>query len=115
MSAAQGLADGARPAKLVLTSGFLTAASGDARRNVAAILGTAATLPPTLVVYHRRDTCRVTLPAGVEPFVAWAGGRARAAWVDGGTSVGPACEARAFHGFNGVEARVVGLIAAFAR
>jgi hypothetical protein len=115
LRAAQGLAEGARPAKLVLTSGFLTAASGDARQNVVAILGTAAALPPTLVVYHRRDTCRVTLPAGVEPFVAWAGGRARATGVDGGTSVGPACQARAFHGFNGVETRVVGLIAAFAR
>lgn len=112
--AAEGLAAGAKPAKLVLTSGLLTQQSG-ASRSVAAILGVPTALPPTLVIHHRQDTCRVTLPAGVEPFIAWAGGRAKATWVDGGASVGDPCQARAHHGFNGVESRVVDAIAAFAR
>jgi hypothetical protein len=53
------------------------------------------------------------LPAGVEPFVKWSAGRARAAWVSGGTSEGDPCEARAYHGFNGVDGQVVGLASGF--
>lgn len=111
--AARGIARGARPAKLVLTSGFLSDASGDSD-NVAAILGSAGALPPTLIVHHRHDGCRKTLPAGVEPFLAWAGGRARVTWLDGGITEGDACEARAHHGFNGIDAQVVSAVAGFA-
>ena len=106
--AAEGIARGARPDRLVLTSGFLTNESGS-NQNVASILGSPGALPPTLVIHHRQDGCRVTQPAGVEPFVRWAGGRARVAWVDGGVSNGDPCEAGAHHGFNGLDARVVGL------
>lgn len=113
LRAARGIAGGARPARLVLTSGFLTDASGDAE-NVANILGSAAALPPTLVVHHRHDSCRVTLPAGVEPFLAWAKGRARVTWLDGGVTEGDACLARAHHGFNGIDDRVVSAVAGFA-
>ncbi len=113
LRAARGIAGGARPARLVLTSGFLTDASGDAE-NVANILGSAAALPPTLVVHHRRDGCRRTLPAGVEPFLAWAQGRARVTWLDGGITEGAACRARAHHGFNGIDGQVVSAVAGFA-
>jgi hypothetical protein len=106
--AAEGIARGARPDRLVLTSGFLTAESGSPQ-NVAAILGSPAALPRTLVIHHRQDGCRFTQPAGVEAFARWAGGRARVAWVDGGVSTGDACEAGAYHGFNGLDARVVSL------
>lgn len=112
--AARGIAAGARPDRLVLTSGFLTDASGDPS-NVAAILGSPAALPPTLVVHHRHDGCHMTLPAGVEPFVAWAHGKARVNWLDGGASDGPPCEARAHHGFNGIDGQVVSAVAGFAR
>jgi hypothetical protein len=111
--AARGIAAGARPAKLVLTSGFLSDASGD-RDNVIAILGSPDALPPTLIVHHRRDECGKTAPEGVAPFLAWAGGRARAVWLDGGISEGPPCEAFAHHGFNGVDGQVVGVVSAFA-
>ena len=62
--AAEGIAAGARPDKLVLTSGFLSDAStgeppGNLRRreerNAISLLGSRALLPPTLVVHHRQD------------------------------------------------------------
>jgi len=112
LRAAQGIAAGAHPDALVLTSGFLTAGSGSGE-NVAAILGSPARLPRTLVIHHRQDGCRFTQPAGVAPFIAWAGGRARVVWLDGGVSVGNPCKARAYHGFNGLDGRVVGLAAGF--
>lgn len=111
--AAAALAAGSRPDRLVLSSGFLSDASG-APENVAAILGDPGRLPPTLVVHHRDDTCRVTRAAGVAPFLAWAAGKASVAWIEGGVSVGPACQAMAHHGFNGAEPAAVAAIARFA-
>jgi hypothetical protein len=110
--AAQGIAGGARPDALVLTSGFLTAGSGPGE-NVAAILGSPAALPRTLVIHHRNDSCRYTQPAGVDPFIKWAQGKARVAWLSGGADVGDPCEAQAHHGFNGLDGQVVGLAAGF--
>jgi hypothetical protein len=77
------------------------------------ILGSPASLPRTLVIHHRQDGCRRTLPAGVEPFIKWSAGRARASWVSGGINEGDPCEARAHHGFNGLDGQVVGLAAGF--
>ncbi len=111
--AARGIAAGARPTRLVLTSGFLSDASGDPD-NVMRILGSPAALPPTLVIAHRHDGCRKTLPAGVEPFLAWSHGKAKAVWLDGGSEEGDACEARAHHGFNGIDGQVVSAVAGFA-
>ena len=74
--AAEGIAAGARPDKLVLTSGFLSDAStgeppGNLRRreerNAISLLGSRALLPPTLVVHHRQDKCWLTSPEGVAP------------------------------------------------
>ena len=112
LRAAEGIAAGAYPDALVLTSGFLSTDSGSGQ-NVAAILGSPARLPRTLVIHHRQDGCRFTQPAGVEPFIKWSAGRARAVWVDGGVSVGNPCQAMAYHGFNGLDGRVVGLAAGF--
>jgi len=110
--AAQGIAGGARPDALVLTSGLLSAESGSGQ-NVMSILGSPASLPRTLVIHHRQDSCRLTLPAGVEPFVKWSAGRARAVWVSGGVNQGDPCEARAYHGFNGLDNQIVGIAAGF--
>ncbi len=112
LRAAQGIAGGARPDALVLTSGFLTNESGG-RENVASILGTPKDLPHTLVIHHRHDSCHWTLPAGVDPFIHWAAGRARVEWLDGGVNSGDPCKARAYHGFNGLDERVVSLAASF--
>jgi len=111
--AAQGIAAGAKPDRLVLTSGFLSNASGDSD-NVMNSLGSPAALPPTLIVHHRQDGCFKTLPAGVAPFIDWAKGKARVAWLDGGTSTGNPCEAWAHHGFAGQDGEVVSAVAGFA-
>jgi hypothetical protein len=111
--AGRGIAAGARPDRLVLTSGFLSNESGDPA-NVMNMLGTPAALPPTLIVHHRHDECFKTNPAGVASFVAWAGGKARVTWLDGGVSVGNPCEARSHHGFNGIDGQVVSAVSGFA-
>ena len=110
--AAEGIARGARPDALVLTSGFLSAESGGGS-NVMSIIGSPSALPRTLVIHHRNDGCKVTAPAGVDPFVKWSGGRARVAWLSGGRNDGDPCEARGYHGFNGLDGQVVGLAAGF--
>ena len=93
LRAAQGIAKGARPDKLVLTAGMLTPESGHRSLNVQSVLGTPEKLPPTLIVHHRQDGCRVTLPAGVEPFMKWAGRKARVTWLNGGVTEGKPREA----------------------
>ena len=113
LRAAQGIAKGARPDKLVLTSGMLSPESGQRSLNVVSVLGSPEKLPPTLVVHHRRDGCRVTLPVGVDPFLKWAGRKARVTWLDGGISEGDPCEAFGYHGFNEIEARMVAAVASF--
>ncbi len=110
--AAEGIAGGARPDALVLTSGLLSPESGSGQ-NVMSILGSPASLPRTLVIHHRQDGCKLTQPAGVEPFVKWSAGRARAVWVSGGSEEGDPCEARAHHGFNGQDGQIVGIAAGF--
>lgn len=110
--AAEGIARGARPDALVLTSGFLSPESGGGN-SVMSILGSPASLPRTLVIHHSADSCRATLPAGVEPFIKWSAGRARVAWISGGQSEGDPCEAFAHHGFNGQDGQIVGIAAGF--
>ena len=112
LRAAEGIARGARPDALVLTSGFLSPESGSSS-NVMSILGSPSALPRTLVIHHTSDGCRFTLPAGVDPFIKWSAGRARAKWLSGGAEQGDPCEARGHHGFNGLDGQVVGLAARF--
>lgn len=97
---------GSRPDGVVLASSMLS--------QVQSAIGSPDRLPPTLVIHHRQDSCRVTLAGEVEPFQAWAGRRARTVWIDGGTSTGDPCQAQAYHGFIGREGAVVSSIAAFA-
>jgi hypothetical protein len=114
LRAALGIKKGARPDRLVLTSGFLSDASGD-RENVMAILETPQFLPKTLIVHHKNDLCRHTLPAGVPDFMTWAKQTAKLVWLEGGEEVGPSCEAQSFHGFRGIDQKVVDSVTAFAR
>jgi hypothetical protein len=112
LRAAHGIAGEAKPDALVLTSGFLTDGSGG-RQNVANILGSPRLLPRTLVIAHRHDSCRFTLPAGVDPFIRWAGGKASVKWLDGGVNSGDPCQAHGHHGFNGLDNEVVSAAAGF--
>jgi hypothetical protein len=112
LRAAEGIAGGARPDALVLTSGFLSPESGSGQ-NVETILGSPAALPRTLVIHHRQDGCQFTLPAGVDPFIKWSAGRARVVWLSGGQDEGNPCMAQAHHGFNGLDQQVVSLAAGF--
>jgi hypothetical protein len=112
LRAAQGIARGARPDALVLTSGFLTNASGS-HNNVANILGSPRKMPKTLVIHHRNDGCRVTQPAGVAPFIKWAAGKVRVVWLSGGNTQGNPCKGKSHHGFLGLDSQMVALAAAF--
>ncbi|MEW6769361.1 MAG: alpha/beta hydrolase [Pseudomonadota bacterium] len=110
--AAGEIAAGAKPDALVLTSGFLSPESGG-QASVMSILGSPEKLPRTLVIHHREDGCKFTQPAGVDPFIKWAGGRARVSWLSGGPEVGDPCQASGHHGFAGLDAQVVGLASSF--
>lgn len=111
--AAQGLVDGAMPDRLVLTSGFLSKASGP-DDSVQTILGTPNRLPRTLALHHREDRCRWTQPAGVAPFKAWAGGRVQVEWMSGGeTDEANPCRFSAHHGFAGQDEEFVARIVKF--
>ena len=111
--AGEGLAQGAKPDKLVLSSGFLSEASGPGD-SVASLLKSPALLPRTLVIHHRDDHCRWTNPAGVAPFQSWAGGRVEVAWMSGGKDdeENP-CRFSAHHGFAGQDNAFVSLILGF--
>jgi len=113
LRAAQGLAAGARPERLVLSSGLLSDDSGSAT-NVVNTLGSPAALPPTLVIHHRQDACILSKPAGVQPFLDWAGGRATVLWLEGGQAEGKPCKGGAYHGFHGIDPAVVAAVARFA-
>jgi hypothetical protein len=95
----------AKPSGIVLTSGFLDA--------VRAAIGSPAALPPTLIVHHRHDHCHVTPPGAVDPFKAWGGAKVRVVWMNGGVNAGHSCRANAYHGFNGLDSKVVAVIARF--
>ena len=94
----------AKPDGLVLTSAFLDQVRSSARRGA---------LPPTLVVHHRRDGCHHTPPAAVAPFKAWGGEKITVEWMEGGSDSGDPCQARGYHGFNGLDDRVVEVVAKF--
>ncbi|WP_293797797.1 alpha/beta hydrolase [uncultured Bosea sp.] len=96
----------ARPDGIVFASSILDGARG--------MIGDPSRLPPTLIIHHRQDTCRLTLPESAVAFQQWTGGKARLVWIDGGSSTGDPCQARAYHGFIGREGQVVSAITSFA-
>jgi len=96
----------ARPDGIVFASSILDGARG--------MIGDPGRLPPTLIIHHRQDSCRLTLPDSAVAFQQWTGGRARLIWIDGGSSTGDPCQARAYHGFIGREVQVVSAITNFA-
>lgn len=64
-----------------------------------------------LIVYHRNDACRVT-----QPSASAASGKSfgtETIEMTGGTSTGDDCQARAYHGYNGIERETVDRIKAW--
>jgi hypothetical protein len=106
--AAAAIAAGARPAGLVFVSGVYARAMH--------ALGTPERLPPMLVVHHRNDICKFTLPSAASEFVAWTRGKARLHWINttGPPSTDP-CNARGAHGFFRQDGPAVAAIVAFVR
>ena len=70
---------------------------------------------PVLVAHHVQDGCRYCLYSDVPKLTSKLGKVPRTALLtfDGGNNVGDPCEARAYHGYNGIEAEVVAKIAAW--
>ena len=68
---------------------------------------------PVLVAHHRQDSCRVCLFSDVPMLMdkLTAASRKELLVFDGGINVGDPCEARAYHGFNGIEREVIDRIA----
>lgn len=68
---------------------------------------------PVLVAHHRQDGCRVTLPGDLPKLMSrlTTPPRKELLLFDGGVDQGNPCQARGHHGFNGIEAEVVGRIA----
>jgi hypothetical protein len=103
----------ARPDAAVLTSAFLKVGAGVQGLTVWKIASGDARLldVPTLVAWHVADTCVHTLPSSVGPFRAWyqGGGRklAEKSFSGGLPAESEPCEARAPHGFYGLDPEVV--------
>lgn len=108
--AAVGVGRGARPDTLVLISGSLMAPGKMPAQDA---LQTPTVLPPTLVMANRSDACTLTPVDKVEPFVAWAGGRATVQWIGGGGSGRDPCGPSSAHGFMGADKEVVDGIVRF--
>ncbi len=69
----------------------------------------------SLIVHHRKDACVYTLPGGVarlEKRLIKAR-RVGVMWFDGGFPRGNQCQARHYHGFNGIEDEVIAKMAAW--
>ena len=105
-SSASAGADG-----LVLTSTILVGANAQDR--AVPQLGLARIAIPVLVVHHRQDACPLCPFADAAPLMRALTGSPRKELVpvDGGSTAGDPCEARAYHGFTGIESSVVHTIA----
>jgi hypothetical protein len=70
---------------------------------------------PVLVVHHEQDGCKKCPFSAVPDLMKKLDGTKRKELFTfrGGSNVGDPCEARAYHGFNGLEQDVVNKIAAW--
>jgi len=110
-AAATRLRGSAGPNGIVLTSTLLVD-----RRDVPVTDMPVDTLQiPVLLVHHEQDGCRATLASDVPRLMAKLARVPKKELVTfrGGESHGDPCEARAYHGFNGIEKQVVERIAAW--
>ncbi len=97
------------PNGLVLTSSILTDKKG---RPVTAMPLETLRIP-VLVVHHEKDGCQLCSFSDIPTLMAKLDGAPRKQLLSfkGGVSRGDPCEARAYHGYNGIEREVVDQIA----
>ncbi len=108
--ATQSIPDGG-PDGIVLTSTMLA----DDRERPVPDMNLDALKIPVLVVHHEEDGCRHTLFHDMPRLMNRLAPAPRKELITfkGGNNVGDPCEARAYHGFNGLEPEVVSRIAAW--
>jgi hypothetical protein len=70
---------------------------------------------PVLVVHHEQDGCSLCSFSEIPMLMAKLGNAPRSQLLSfrGGQNTGDPCEARAYHGFNGLEPEVVRQVAAW--
>ena len=110
-SAAASALEGVGADGVVLTSSVMA----DPRGRPVPAMAVERLAMPVLVVHHKADACVASRYAEVPALVDRLVGAPRKALVafEGGQDTGDACEALAFHGYNGLEAQVVDAIVAF--
>jgi dienelactone hydrolase len=99
------------PDGLVLTSTILVGSNAQDRPVPQMPVGRIAV--PVLFVHHMHDQCPLCPFPQLAPLrqSLRSSPRVQIMAMDGGTSTGDPCEAFAYHGFNGIEGSVVGIIA----
>jgi hypothetical protein len=65
---------------------------------------------PLLVVGNKKDACKFTLPATIDRFKAWHGGKVDVVLLDGPAGSGDPCEGESAHGFAGIDKEVVAAV-----
>ena len=117
-NAAARLSGAQRPDALALTAPMLVTVPGAPSVQSAAGNDPGRLKLPMLVVGHRKDTCRYTLPASITTFKIWYaadGGTFDTVLLDGPEGSGDPCEARAAHGFAGIDGQVVAAVTGWIR
>ncbi len=100
------------PDGLVLTSSITVS---DDKGTAVTAMGLGRVRIPTLIVAHENDECVYTPPAGAEAIRAALANSSRVevAYFTGGRQRSDPCKARSYHGFLGVEEKVVDRISRF--
>lgn len=102
-AAALGLQDIGSPDGLVLTASILS----DGKSRALPQMALDQLRLPVLVAHHEQDVCGVSRYGDLDLLTREITAPLTVLRYQGGNDVGDACEARAYHGFNGLEARVV--------
>jgi hypothetical protein len=102
-----------RPDMVVLTAPMLMTHGNQPSFQQAMANNPAKAQLPFFVVGHRKDTCAYTLPASIETFRTWHGGKLDVTLLDGPEGKGDPCEAQAAHGFAGIDGEVVSTVSAW--
>lgn len=118
LSAANGASRNAEggPDGIVLTSSV----TGTSKQSYETVLhgGLEDIRVPTLVVHHKYDSCQASPYSGAEAIMKTLKGapaKELLAFEGGSPPISPPCEARAAHGYLGIEPQVVSAIAAWIR